>query len=160
MPTCDTVLAVTERRGAYCVTRSGRALRWTLAVAAVAAAAALAGCGSSSSSTPAKPAYCSNVTALKKSINDLPSAVAGGVSGLQTALAKVQTQTTAIVASAKSDFPQQTQALSSSLDQLEKTVKGLPSSPSASQVATLTLQATSTVNAAKSFISATKKKCG
>jgi hypothetical protein len=128
-----------------------------LALVAV-TAVAIAGCGSSASST-AKPAYCSDVAALKKTINDLPNAASGGVSGLQSALEKVKTQTDAVVASAKSAFPQQTQALSSSVDQLEKTAKGLKATPSVSQIATLTSQATSTVDAAKALINATHSKC-
>jgi hypothetical protein len=125
---------------------------------AVVTAVAIAGCGSSASST-AKPAYCSDIAALKKTINDLPSAASGGVSGLQSALAKLKTQTDAVVASAKSAFPQETQALSSSVDQLEKTVKGLSGSPSVSQIATLTSEATSTVDAAKALINSAHSKC-
>jgi hypothetical protein len=124
------------------------------------AAAVLAGCGSSSSSTPAKPAYCSNVAALKKTIKDLPSSASGGVSGLKSALSSVQTQAQTIIPSAKSDFPQQTQALSSSLSQLEKTVKGLSGTPSLTDIATLTQQATAVVNAAQSLVSAVHSKCG
>jgi hypothetical protein len=129
-------------------------------VATVIAAALLAGCGSSSSSTPAKPAYCSHVTALKHSINALPSAATGGVSGLKTQLTTIQSEAQSVISSAKSDFPQETQALSSSLSALDKTVKGLKSGVSATEIATLTAQATAAVDAAQHLISATHSKCG
>jgi hypothetical protein len=128
-------------------------------VVTVSAAVVLAGCGSSSSSTQTKPAYCSNVANLKKTIKSLPSAASGGVSALKSTLATVETEAQSIIPSAKSDFPQQTQALSSSLSQLEKTVKGISGTPSVSEIATLAQQGTATVNAAKSLISATESKC-
>jgi hypothetical protein len=131
------------------------------ALAAIAIAAALlAGCGSSSSSTPAKPAYCSHVAALKHSINALPNSATGGVSGLKTQLTTIQGEAQSVISSAKSDFPQETHALSTSLSALEKTVNGLSSGVSATEIATLTAQATAAVDAAKTLINATHSKCG
>jgi hypothetical protein len=129
-------------------------------LAVAASAATVAACGSSSSST-AKPAYCSTVTALKKFFINPPT-IAVGASQLEAGLAKnVNSQVTAAVSSAKSDFPQQTQAMSSSLAELEKTLKGIPASgPSASQFSTLLAQLPDALNAIGAFINATHSKCG
>jgi hypothetical protein len=112
----------------------------------------LAACGSS------KPAYCTQVSDLKKSVQGLGSI--SSVSELQTQAKKISTQAQSAISSAKGDFPNETAAVSNSLKQLESTVKQLPSSPSASQVAALTSQASSAVTAIKNFTNATSSKCG
>lgn len=132
--------------------------RAALAAAVLSGALLLAACGSSASST-AKPAFCSNVTALKKSISDLPTAVTGGVSSLKTQLTTIEGQVASIVPSAKSDFPSETQALSNSLATLETQIKHLSASPTVPQIAAVGLQAENTVKAAQSLITATKSKC-
>ncbi len=115
---------------------------------------ALAGCGSS------KPSYCSDRTNLENSVKGLTSLnTSSGVSGLQAQLKKIQSDATALVNSAKSDFPNETSAIKSSVDSLASAVKALPSNPSAGQIATLAGDATGVVNSATSFFNASKSKC-
>jgi phage-related protein len=114
----------------------------------------LAGCGSS------KPGYCTQRSNLENSINGLTSLNASsGISGLQTQLKNVQSDATALVNAAKSDFPSQTSAISSSLDSLESAVKGLSSNPSPAQISNVASAASSVVNSVKSFTDASSSKC-
>ena len=127
------------------------------AVAAVAAATliALAGCGSSS-----KPAYCSDRTNLENSVKNLPTVTSSsGVSGLKSQLTTIESDATAVVNSAKSDFPSQTSAVKTSVDALQSAVNALPASPSASQIAAIGLDAKDVVSSVKSFTDASKSKC-
>jgi hypothetical protein len=121
---------------------------------AVAGLAVVAGCGSS------KPGYCSARTNLENSIKGLTSLNASsGISGLQSQLQKIESNATALVNSAKSDFPSQTSAIKTSVDSLTSAVKTLTSSPSAGEIATVAGDAASVVNSVKSFVSATSSKC-
>jgi hypothetical protein len=122
---------------------------------AITVTAALAGCGSS------KPAYCTHRSDLENSIKGLTSLnVSSGISGLKSQLTKIRTDATALVNSAKSDFPSETSAISSSVNALDTAVKALPSSPSAGQVATVAGAAVNVVNSVKTFTDATSSKCG
>ncbi len=127
-----------------------------LAVLAV-SAALLAGCGGSS-----KPAYCSAVTNLESSIKALPNTdvLKNGVSALQTAFTKVQNDATAVVNNAKSDFPSETTALTSSVDALSTTVKQAAANPSPTLLLSVPAQVSALVSAANGFKSATSSKCG
>jgi hypothetical protein len=120
-----------------------------LALAVV--ALALGACGSS------KPSYCSKVNDLKKSVQSLGSVKS--VSDLKAGLRKVGDQANAAVAAAKSDFPTQSQAVSSSVQSLEATAQQLPSSPSASQLTSVARQASAAVNSFKDLANATQSKC-
>jgi hypothetical protein len=124
-----------------------------LAVAIV--ALALASCGSS------KPSYCSKVSDLQTSAKDLKNVdlSSGGVSALQSQLKKVESSANSVVSSAKSDFPNETSAMSSSLKSLDTTVSQAGSSPSASQVAAIGVSVKSVVSAVDGFASATSSKC-
>ena len=122
---------------------------------ALAALVALAGCGSS------KPAYCSARTNLESSVKGLTSLnTSSGISGLKAELEKVQTDASTLVSEAKTDFPSQTSAISSSMDSLTSAVKALSEAPSASQIATVASSASSVVSSVKSFMDATSSKCG
>ena len=135
---------------------AGRAAtRVSLALVALVALAAAAGCGSSS-----KPAYCKDRTNLENAIKNLPStASSSGLSGLQSQLTTIQSDATAAVDAAKTDFPSETSALKSSVDTLSSAVKALPSNPSTTQIAAVALDAANVVSAVKGFTSATKSKC-
>ncbi len=122
-----------------------------LAAAAAIAVVGLAGCGSS------KPAYCTDRTNLENSVKGLTSV---GISELKSQLTKIQSDATALVNSAKSDFPTQTQAISSSVSALKNSVAALPSSPSAVQIATVAKDSASVVSSVKSFTDATSSQCG
>ena len=131
---------------------SGQA-RVLLVCAAAIAVVALGGCGSS------KPAYCTDRTNLENSVKSLTD-LSGGISGVKSHLSQIQSDATALVNSAKSDFPTQTSAISSSVDALKNSVTGLPSNPSAAQIATVTKDAANVVSSVKNFTDATSSQCG
>jgi hypothetical protein len=130
-------------------------LPWILLVLAIAALVAV-GCGGSD-----KPAYCSNVSDLKQSVDDLKGVKIerGALSTLRTDLQKVQSNANAVVSSAKQDFPSQTSPLKSSVSSLSTAVKQLPASPTAQQLVPLVLMVRSVVTAAKGLGSATSSAC-
>ena len=131
--------------------RQGSAwVRVPLVLATAATAVSLAGCGSS------KPAYCTDRTNLENSVKGLTSS---GVSGLKSQLKQIQSDATTLVDSAKSDFPNETSAITSSVSALKNSVTALPSSPSAAQIATATKDAASVVSSVKSFVDASNSKC-
>ena len=103
-----------------------------LAMAVAAASLVAAGCGGSS-----KPDYCSKVSDLQQSVNDLKGVQlqSGALSTIQTDVQKVQSNATAVVSSAKQDFPTQTSALQSSVSTLSATINALPPSPTPQQLA-------------------------
>ena len=126
-------------------------------VAPAAAALVAAGCGGDD-----KPAYCSNVSDLQQSVDDLKNVQlkeSGSLSTLQTDVEKVQSDADAIVSSAKEDFPNETSALKSSVSSLSTTINELPSSPTAQELAALAPDINSVVTAAKDLDSATSSAC-
>ena len=126
-------------------------------LAAVAVAAVLSACGGSS-----KPSYCDQTANLKKSVQELGSVnvVQGGTNALTSALSKVQTDATAVVKSAKSDFPNQTAAITSSIDALKKSAQSLASSPTQPAViAQVPGQISAVVKSIQDFSSASSSKC-
>lgn len=134
--------------------------RWSTLCASV-VALALAGllvsaCGSSS-----KPSYCSSVSSLEKSVQNLSSIniLQNGASGLTTALQKIENNAKSVVSDAKSDFPTQTSDVTSSLNALSTSVKQLSGTPSPSTVAKIGKQVGASVTAIKNFANATKSKC-
>jgi hypothetical protein len=121
----------------------------------VVGALALAGCGSS------KPAYCTDRTNLENSVKGLTNlSVSGGLSGLQSQVKKIQSDATALVNSAKGDFPNETSAIHSSVDALASSVTALPSSPSPAQIATVTKDGAAVVSSVTNFTDSTSSKCG
>ena len=125
---------------------------------ALAAAALIAiGCGNSND----KPAYCSDVSDLQSSVNDLKNVQlnSDAVSTVKTDVQKIQTNANAVVSSAKQDFPNETSALKSSVSTLSTAVEQLPASPTAQQLAALVPDISSTVTATKNLSSATKSAC-
>lgn len=133
---------------------AGAWARGPLAFAAAASLVVLAGCGSG------KPSYCTDRTNLQNSVKGLTSlSASSGISGLQAQLKKIQTDAAALGGSAKSDFPSQTSAVTSSVHALEGAVRGLSSSTSAAQIATVAAAAKNVVSSVQSFTSATSSKC-
>lgn len=115
---------------------------------------ALAGCGSS------KPGYCSKRTNLENSVKGLTSLnPSAGISGLQTQLQKIQSDASALVNSAKGDFPSETSAIHSSVDQFTSAVKGLSSSQTPAQIGKVASAASNVVSSVNSFLSASSSKC-
>ena len=126
-------------------------------LAAVAIVVVLAGCGGSS-----KPSYCTKTADLKKSVQDLSgvNVIQGGTSALTSALSSVQSNANAVVSSAKNDFPDQTAAITSSIDTLKKSAQSLASSPTQPAViAQVPGQISAVVKSVQDFSSATKSKC-
>ena len=125
-------------------------------LALAAAALVVAGCGSSD-----KPAYCSNVSDLKQSVDDLKDVQleSGVLSTLQTDVQKVQSNANEVVSSAKEDFPSETSALKSSVSSLSTAIEQLPSSPTGQQLAPLVPLISSVVTAANNLSSATSSAC-
>ncbi len=126
-------------------------LKLLFAVAAV-CAGLLAGCGGSG-----KPAFCGDLSSLQKSVTGIN--VSGGVSSLKTQLGQIQTDAKNVVSSAKSDFPDQTAAINSSVTKLQASLKAIPSSPTPQQLATVASDIKAVVDAVNSFVSASKSKC-
>lgn len=123
-----------------------------LAMVAVVVMAPTAGCGT--------PDFCEDRTTLENSVKGLPNAAtSGGVSGLETQLKQVETDANALIASAKSDFPNETGALESSLNQLKASVENLPEKPTSAQLAAIGLNASAVVNSVQAFVTATDEEC-
>jgi hypothetical protein len=118
----------------------------------------LGGCGSS------KPAFCSHVSELEKSVQSLGSLNAqSGVSGLEADLKKIDSSAKAVVSSAKSEFPTQTAAIEKSVTALDNTVKELSSATTTgarnAAIAKLPGEVSAADTAFSEFSSAAKSKC-
>ena len=133
--------------------RGGAWAQVLLVFAAAAAVIALAGCGSS------KPGYCQDRANLENSIKGLSNLNGSGISGLKSQLTQIQRDANALVNSAKSDFPNETSAISSSVSALKDSVTALPSGPSVAQVAAVIKDAANVVSSVKSFTDATGSQC-
>jgi CDGSH-type Zn-finger protein len=139
------------------MTGAKRHATWGI-VAAVVAAAILSGCGGSSS----KPSYCDQTANLKKSVQSLGSVnvLQGGTNALTSAISNVESSASAVVKSAKGDFPTETAAISSSIDALKKSAQSLASSPAQPAViAQIPGQVSAVVKSIQDFSSSTKSKC-
>ena len=137
--------------------RMGRAGTWAraaVALVAVAGVVAMTGCGSS------QPAYCTDRTNLENSVKALSHPdLSNGLSSLEAQVKKIESNATTLVNSAKSDFPTETSAITSSVDALKSAVTQLASDHSAANIAAVTADAASVVKSVKSFTDATNSKC-
>jgi hypothetical protein len=119
-------------------------------------AVVVAGCGGSS-----KPAYCSDLSTLKDDVKGVSVPTSSSdVNDLKSQFKTIQSDATALVNSAKSDFPSETSAIKSSVDTLASAVKALPSSPSTTQIAAIVSDAAGVASSVNSFSDAAKSKCG
>ena len=137
--------------------RARRADTWArsaVALVAVVGVVAVAGCSSS------KPAYCTDRTNLESSIKGLSNLdLSNGLSSLEAQLKKIESNATTLVNSAKSDFPSETGAITSSVDALKSAVTQLVSDHSAANAIAVTTDAANVVKSVKSFTDATNSKC-
>lgn len=119
------------------------------------AALLLSACGSS------KPSYCSSVTNLEKSVENLRNInlLQNGTSALTSALQKIEKSAKSVISDAKSDLPSESSDMTSSLNALSTSVKQLSGTPSAATFATIAKQVGASVTAAKNFADAAKSKC-
>lgn len=136
--------------------RSSTFYRRSAALAVTAAAAvALSACGGDD-----KPAFCADRDNFQKSIEQIPGLLTdGNLSGLQTQLNTIETEAGTLAESAKSDFPQETDAVESSVNSLRQSYDQLPKDPSSTELAGLALQAATAISAVKNFNSATNSDC-
>ena len=95
-----------------------------MALAAVAAAVVVTGCGSSS-----KPEYCSNVSELEGSVEELKGGIhleSGALPTLEADLTKVQSNADAGRDLGEGRFPERDQRVESSVSSLSDTINKLP----------------------------------
>jgi hypothetical protein len=117
--------------------------------------AVAAGCGDIG-----KPGYCGDLANLQASVKGLVGAASeGGVSGLKSQVAKIESSATATVSAAKEDFPTETSAITSSIDKVKSEVEALPSNPSFTQLAMVVTDAAAVVKSVQTFADATSDKC-
>jgi hypothetical protein len=129
--------------------------RWALLPAAVVVlvlSGLAAGCGSST------PAYCTDASQLKTSVQDLGNVdvASNGLGSLQAALSQVQADAKSFAADAKSAFPSQTAALNSALSGLQGAItsaKGQPAATAATAVAASVVQVKNSASALQSAVS-------
>jgi hypothetical protein len=116
----------------------------------------LSGCGSS------KPTYCTKVSELKSAVSALShlNLSKEGISGAEAAVHKLHSSATGLVEAAKSEFPQQSEAVATAAKELASSVKAASNpqtrSSAASQIPAELVALGSGVN---EFLSATKSKC-
>ena len=137
--------------------RARRALlRVSLPLAAVFALAVASGCGDDNS----KPGFCADKSALEESIKALPGSVtSGNIDALKTQAQEVESDARALVDSAKSDFPSETSAITSSIDSVKTAIEGLSDSPSPADLAPIVTGAAAVANAVNTFSSAADSEC-
>lgn len=135
-----------------------RTRRLGAAAACAAAALAAGACGSSSGG---QPSYCQARDDLQESITGLKGVdvTAQGTDKLKAQLADVADQAKAVAAATKDDFPSQSGAVQSSVDQLKQSVDALSGAPSAQQVVELGTQVAAAGSSVKSLGEATKDAC-
>jgi len=129
--------------------------KWGLLPAAVLVLATLAaGCSS-------KPAYCTDASQLKTSVDNLGNVdvAKNGLGSLQTALSKVKTDAKTFATDVKSAFPSQTTALNNSLSSLETAIKSAHGQPPLTAAAAVVSSVTQVKNSASALQSAVKGNC-
>jgi hypothetical protein len=128
--------------------------RW-LPLPLVVLTVAVSACGGS------KPGYCGDRQDLRDAVDQLSGIRLreSGVGALRDQLKTVQAAANTVVASAKSDFPDETAAIRSAVDGLSSAVQAVPSSPSPGDIAKVGAAAAATVQAVKAFDAATSEKC-
>ena len=117
-------------------------------------AIALAGCG--------KPSYCSKVSDLKNSVQQIRNIdpLSTGSTSVVHTVNGIEKSTNAAISAAKSDFPTETQALSSSYAALKGTATQVSGGQtSRANLTTLAVQAAAFANAVDDFKTATNSKC-
>jgi len=153
--------------------RSRRAThgRAALVVTLCTAVALLAGCGSSGhhgspttdtgASSGGRPAYCTQLDALKTSLHDLTkiNVLKEGTNAVKSGVDKVKANATALATGLKGQFSSQTAALKNSLHSLANTVGELGQSPSAATVSKLGVQISAVSTAAGNLVSSASPKC-
>lgn len=118
-------------------------------------ALATTGCGSS------KPAFCGDRDQLEQSVKGLTdiSPTSGSVSQYEDQLNEIQDNAGQTLDAAREDFPQETEAVESSINRLSTKIEDLPKSPGTSDYLQLIGEATSLASAVSQFVQATNSAC-
>jgi hypothetical protein len=126
------------------------------ALSVAALAVPLTACGSAG-----KPAYCQSASALQDSIKDLGDidVKAEGVGAVKTQLQKVQQDAQALVSSAQSDFPDQTQAIRTAAERMRTSLEKLSANPDAANVTAVGTDVRGFVSAVDDFTQAAGSSC-
>jgi hypothetical protein len=139
------------------ILRSGGNLAPLPALLALAVSVSLlaVACGSS------KPDYCSNVSDLEGSVEELGSVKleSGALETVRTDLEEIRTNADNVVRSAKEDFPSETSAVKSSVSNLAAAIEALPPAPTAQQLVALGAAVQRTVTASEELSGATESAC-
>lgn len=109
-----------------------------------------------------KPAFCQKSTELKDAVNGLThiNLAKEGLSGAETAVRRVQSSAKGLVEAAKSEFPKETEAISSSADAFAESVKAASNPKSSSTaVAQIPAELVALGTAVSDFVSASESKC-
>jgi hypothetical protein len=131
---------------------------WSASIVALVAVgilvAASTGCGDD------EPEYCSQVDELQSSVDTFKGDVtSANVSGLSSDVQTIKADADDVVSSARSDFPDETSAVESSVPKLVKAIEGLPQSPSASDLTSVAADVNAVVTSVDQLKSATSSEC-
>jgi hypothetical protein len=118
---------------------------------------AAAGCGGGGT----RPEYCSKLSDLESSVKELGDVqiATGGRDAVEEALTKVETNARSTVAAAKSDFPNETSAITDSISSLKTSTRKLAASPTPQQGGPVALAITEVVTSVNNLAGATKSEC-
>jgi hypothetical protein len=116
---------------------------------------AVGACGSS------KPGYCGDRQDLRDAVDQLSEVNVrdNGIGALREQVRTIQADAKTLTASAKSDFPDETSAISTAVDGLTSAVQNVPSPPGAADVARIGASVAATVKAVQGFDNATSESC-
>ena len=108
-----------------------------------------------------QPSYCSELNDLEQSVRSLGEVdiVAGGTNAVRDALAEVEASSKSTVEGAKSDFPDETSAISESISTLKTSAQELGGSPSAEQAGRVVLDVKAVATSVNAFADATTEEC-
>jgi hypothetical protein len=108
-----------------------------------------------------EPAYCSELSDLEQSVNQLGDVdvVGGGTDAIREAVSNVEDDARATVDAAEEEFGDETRTVSDALSKLETSVRDLPESPTADQAAIVLADASAVATSVDELITATRSKC-
>jgi hypothetical protein len=115
-----------------------------------------AGCGGDD-----QPSYCSDLDELRQSVEELGqvNVIEGGTSSLTKALERVETAARSTVDSARSEFPDEADAINDSVSALGSSAQQLAESPTAEQGTRVAGDLASVVNSVDDFADAARSDC-
>ncbi len=132
-----------------------------LTVTALLAGLVLSGASLTSTGCSSNPAFCADRDQLEQSVSDLSKIQLNSDAGtaLQQQIQVIETQANQTVDAARQDFPEESDAVESSLAEVTKSIEGLPDSPSASDLLPTFGKVAQLVQAVSQFKDATDSAC-